>query len=58
MGFGIKDDNIYLTNPFQKMPINQMLSYLTAGPWMIIPAEHVIERDITDEDYKELSNER
>lgn len=58
MGFGIKDDNIYLTNPFQKMPINQMLSYLTAGPWMIIPAEHVRERDITGEGIKELSDER
>lgn len=58
MGFGIKDDNIYLTNPFHRMPINQMLSYLTSGPWMIIPAEHVKERDITDEDIQELSNEK
>ena len=58
MGYGIKDDEIYLTNPMGKKNISQMLSYLTSGPWMIIPYEHVIERDIHKEDIEELKNER
>ena len=58
MGYGIKDDEIYLTNPMQKQTITQMISYLTTGPWMIIPYEHVLEREINEEDFNELKNER
>ena len=58
MGYGIKDDEIYLTNPMDKKTITQMISYLTTGPWMIIPYNHVLARDINEEDFNELKNER
>ena len=58
MGYGIKDDEIYLTNPMDRKTITQMISYLTTGPWMIIPYEHVLRRDINEEDFNELKNER
>ena len=58
MGYGIKDDKIYLTNPMNKVTVTQMISYLTAGPWMIIPANHVFMRNITEEDVKELQDEK
>ena len=58
MGYGIKDDKIYLTNPMDKKTITQMISYLTSGPWMIIPYDHVLNREINEEDFNELKNER
>jgi hypothetical protein len=58
MGYGIKDDEIYVTNPMQKIPVTRMISFLTSGPWMIIPAKHVLLREIKDEDKEELKNER
>ena len=58
MAYGIKDDKIYMTNPMNLITTTQMISYLTAGPWMIIPYEHVLERDITEEDFEELKKER
>lgn len=58
MGYGIDGDNIYLTNPVSTTKVNQMIAYLTAGQWMIIPSEHVIKRDIKKEDFIELSNEK
>jgi len=58
MAYGIKDNNIYMTNPMNKYPVYQMISYLTTGPWMIIPKEHILTRDITEEDIIELSKEK
>ena len=58
MAYGIKDEEIYLTNPMNQIPVSQMITFLTAGQWMIIPRKHVIERDIDDEDIKELMEER
>ena len=58
MAYGIKDDKIYLTNPMNIMPVSQMISFLTTGPWMIIPKEHILERDINKEDFEELKKER
>ena len=58
MAYGIKDDKIYLTNPMNKIPVSQMISFLTAGQWMIIPKEHVFKRDINEEDIKELKTEK
>ena len=48
MGYGIKDDEIYLTNPMNRITITQMISFLTAGSWMIIPYEHVLKREILE----------
>ena len=58
MAYGIKDGEIYMTNPMNKISISQMISYLTAGQWMIIPNEHVLSRDIKMEDFKELQKEK
>ena len=58
MAYGIKDDKIYLTNPMNLIPVSQMISFLTTGPWMIIPKEHILERDIDKEDFEELKKER
>ena len=58
MAYGIKKDLIYMTNPMNLIPVSQMISFLTTGPWMIIPKEHIMERDINDEDIKELRKER
>ena len=58
MGYGIKDDQIYVTNPMHTIPVTRMISFLTSGPWMIIPAKHVLFREIKDEDIEELKNER
>ena len=58
MAYGIKNDKIYMTNPMNLIPVSQMISFLTTGPWMIIPKEHVVERDLDEEDIKELHKER
>ena len=58
MAYGIKDDLIYMTNPMDMIPVSKMISFLTTGPWMIIPKEHVIERSLDGEDEKELKKER
>ena len=58
MAFGIKDDEIYMTNPMDLIPTSKMISYLTTGPWMIIPKEHVIKRDINIEDINELKKDK
>jgi len=58
MGYGIKDDKLYLTNNFEKKPISQMIAALTAGQWMIIPKEHIINRNLEKEDIIELRKER
>ena len=58
MAYGIKNDKIYMTNPMNLIPVSQMISFLTTGPWMIIPREHVVERDLDEEDIKELQKER
>ena len=58
MGYGIKDDELYLTNFLEKKPISQMISFLTAGQWMIIPKEHIFSRNLEEEDIKELQKER
>ena len=58
MAYGIKKDLIYMTNPMNLIPVSQMIPFLTTGPWMIIPKEHIMERDINDEDIKELRKER
>jgi len=58
MAYGIKDGEIYMTNPMNKISISQMISYLTAGQWMIIPNEHVLSRDIKMEDFIELQKEK
>ena len=58
MGYGIKDDKLYLTNNFEKKPISQMIAALTAGQWMIIPKEHIINRNLEKEDIIELKKER
>ena len=58
MGYGIKDDKLYLTNNFEEKPISQMIAALTAGQWMIIPKEHIISRDLENEDIIELQKER
>ena len=58
MAYGIKNDEIFMTNPMQIMTISQMISYLTAGPWMIIPREHILSRDLDEEDIKEFKKDR
>ncbi len=58
MGYGIKDNKIYLTNPMEKISVSKMLSYLTAGTWMSIPREHIKERNLGREDFEELKKER
>ena len=58
MAYGIENDKIYLTNPMNKISVSRMISFLTAGQWMIIPKDHVMERDIKKEDIIELREER
>ena len=58
MAYGIKNDKIYLTNSMSKIPVSQMISFITAGQWMIIPKKHVIDRNINEEDIKELKTEK
>ena len=58
MAYGIENDQIYLTNPMNKISVCQMITFLTAGQWMIIPKDHVLERDINEEDIIELKKER
>ena len=58
MAYGIKEDKIYMTNPMNLISLDQMISYLTTGPWMIIPKEHIIERNLEEEDIKELKKDR
>jgi hypothetical protein len=58
IGYGIKDDELYLTNFLEKKPISQMISFLTAGQWMIIPKEHIFSRNLEEGDIKELQKER
>ena len=58
MSYGIKDNLLYLTNPFETVTINQMFSYITSGNFMIIPKEHVFNRKIEEEDLKELDKEK
>ena len=58
MGYGIKDNKIYMTNPMNTYPVYQMISYLTSGPWMIIPKEHILTRNLNDEDIIELKKEK
>ena len=58
MGYGIKNNEIYLTNPMHRVPIYQMFQYLTAGSWMIIPNEHIKMREVTKEDVIELEKEK
>ena len=58
MAYGIKEDKIYMTNPMNLISLDQMISYLTTGPWMIIPKEHIIERNLKEEDIKELKKDR
>ena len=58
MGYGIKDNYIYLTNPMNKIPVYQMIQYLTVGQWMIIPNEHIKKREITKDDIEELKKEK
>jgi len=58
MAYGIDNDKIFLTNPMNIVPVSQMISYLTTGSWMIIPGQHVIERDIEKEDIEELSKDK
>ena len=58
MAYGIKDNKIFMTNPMDLIPVSQMIYFLTAGPWMIIPKEHVLERDINEEDIIELQKDR
>lgn len=58
MAYGIKDDKIYMTNPMNIITLTQMISYLTTGPWMIIPKEHIMSRNIDKEDVEELKKER
>ena len=58
MAYGIKDDKIFVTNPMQVTTISQMISYLTTGPWMIIPREHILSRDLDKDDIEELKKDR
>jgi phage pi2 protein 07 len=58
MCYGIKDNLLYLTNPFETVTINQIFNFITNGNFMIIPKEHVLERKIENEDLKELEKER
>ena len=58
MAYGIKNDSIFLTNHMQTMPVSEMMSYLTTGPWMIIPREHILSRNLDEEDIKELKKDR
>ena len=58
MAYGIKDNQIYMTNPMNTIPVYQMISYITTGPWMIIPKEHILTRNISNEDIIELSKEK
>ena len=58
MAYGIKNNKIYLTNPMNLIPVSHMISFLTTGPWMIIPKEHILERNIDKEDIKELKKDR
>ena len=58
MCYGIKDNLLYLTNPFETVTINQIFNYITNGNFMIIPKEHVLERKIEKEDLKELEKEK
>ena len=58
MAYGIKDEKIYLTNPMNQIPVSQMITFLTAGQWMIIPRKHIMERDIDDKDFLELMEEK
>lgn len=58
MGYGIKDNYIYLTNPMDKIPVYQMIQFLTAGQWMIIPNEHIKQREISKIDIEELKKEK
>ena len=58
MSYGIKDNLLYLTNPFETVTINQMFNYITNGNFMIIPKEHVFNRKIEEEDLKELDKEK
>lgn len=58
MSYGIKDNLLYLTNPFETVTINQMFNYITNGNFMIIPKEHVFSRKIEEEDLKELDKEK
>ena len=58
MSYGIKDNLLYLTNPFETVTINQMFNYITNGNFMIIPKEHVFNRKIEEGDLKELEKEK
>ena len=58
MAYGIENDKIYVTNYMDTITVSQMISYLTAGPWMIIPKEHIIERYLEKEDMDELKKDK
>ena len=58
MCYGIKDNLLYLTNPFETVTINQIFNYITNGNFMIIPKEHVLNRKIEKEDLKEFEKEK
>lgn len=58
MAYGIKDDQIYMTNSMELVPVTKVISYLTTGPWMIIPKEHIRERNLDEEDIIELKKDR
>ena len=58
MAYGIKNDEIFMTNPMKNITVSQMISYLTAGPWMIIPKEHILSRDLDEDDIKEFKKDR
>ena len=58
MCYGIKDNLLYLTNPFETVTINQIFNYITNGNFMIIPKEHVLGRKIEKEDLKEFEKEK
>jgi len=47
-----------MANPMNLITTTQMISYLTTGPWMVIPYDHILERDITEEDFEELKKDK
>ena len=58
MAYGIKDNKIFLTNPMNEISVSQMISFLTAGPWMIIPRDHIASRNLDEEDFNELRKDK